>query len=59
MNTVAPETNEYEDTGKIFEMAICIEYKGKYKYGLEEPAKLSLKLVNDLLEVINDMYEEM
>lgn len=37
-----------EDTGKIFEMAICIAletpYKGVYKYDLEEPKKISQKL---------------
>jgi hypothetical protein len=37
-----------EDTGKIFEMAIClaygISYNGKYKYGMEEPEKLKTRL---------------
>jgi len=37
-----------EDTGKIFEMAICktygIEYKGKYKYGILEPTEISKSL---------------
>jgi len=37
-----------EDTGKIFEMAIClaygIPYDGKYKYGMEIPEKLKLRL---------------
>ncbi len=38
-----------ENTGKIFEMAICktynIPYIGKYKYGMEEPDILKDKLV--------------
>jgi hypothetical protein len=38
-----------EDTGKVFEMAICllygIEYNGKYKYGLDRPNTLKNKLV--------------
>lgn len=38
-----------EDTGKIFEMAIClaygIEYNGKYKYNMEIPEKLKLRLI--------------
>jgi len=37
-----------EDTGKIFEMAIClaygIPYDGKYKYSMETPEKLKLRL---------------
>jgi hypothetical protein len=37
-----------EDTGKIFEMAIClaygIPYDGKYKYDMEIPDKLKLRL---------------
>lgn len=37
-----------EDTGKIFEMAIClaydIPYDGKYKYSMEIPQKLKLRL---------------
>lgn len=37
-----------EDTGKIFEMAIClaydIKYDGKYKYSMEEPEKLKNRL---------------
>lgn len=37
-----------EDTGKIFEMAICLAYQtnydGKYKYSMEMPEKLSLRL---------------
>jgi hypothetical protein len=37
-----------EDTGKIFEMAIClaygIPYDGKYKYGMEIPEKLKPRL---------------
>ena len=37
-----------EDTGKIFEMAIClaygIHYDGKYKYGMETPEKLKTRL---------------
>jgi len=37
-----------EDTGKIFEMAIClafgIEYDGKYKYNIEDPEKLKERL---------------
>ena len=43
-----------EDTGKIFEMAIClaynIPYDGKYKYGMEEPEKLKPRL-SKLLEL--------
>lgn len=38
-----------EDTGKIFEKAICLAYNidfvGKYKYNLEEPAKLEKRLI--------------
>jgi hypothetical protein len=38
-----------EDTGKIFEKAIClvygIEYKGKYKYSVEEAQRLATRLV--------------
>jgi len=37
-----------EDTGKVFEMAIClaygIPYDGVYKYGLERPTKLKDRL---------------
>jgi hypothetical protein len=37
-----------EDTGKIFEMAIClaygIPYDGKYKYGMDAPEKLKSRL---------------
>jgi hypothetical protein len=37
-----------EDTGKMFEMAIClaygIPYDGKYKYDMELPEKLKLRL---------------
>lgn len=37
-----------EDTGKMFEMAIClaygIQYDGKYKYGMEIPEKLAPRL---------------
>jgi len=37
-----------EDTGKQFEMAIClaygIDYNGTYKYGMEEPEKLKKRL---------------
>ena len=37
-----------EDTGKMFEMAIClaygIQYDGKYKYSMEIPEKLKLRL---------------
>ena len=37
-----------EDTGKMFEMAIClaygISYDGKYKYSMEIPEKLKLRL---------------
>lgn len=37
-----------EDTGKMFEMAICltynIPYDGKYKYSMELPEKLKLRL---------------
>jgi hypothetical protein len=39
-----------ENTGKIFEMAICktynIPYVGKYKYGMEEPEILKNKLIS-------------
>ncbi len=39
-----------EDLGKIFEMAICllygIHYDGKYKYSLEEAAKLQSRIVS-------------
>jgi hypothetical protein len=38
-----------EDTGKIFEMAIClaygIPYNGKYKYGMEKPEQLKPRLI--------------
>jgi len=38
-----------EDTGKIFEMAICktygIPFVGKYKYGMEEPELIMNKLI--------------
>ena len=37
-----------EDTGKVFEMAICIckdiIYDGNYKYSIEEPKKLADRL---------------
>ena len=37
-----------EDLGKMFEMAICltfgIPYDGKYKYGMEFPEKLKVRL---------------
>lgn len=40
---------ETENTGKMFEMAIClaygIEYDGKYKYGLDLPNRLKPKLM--------------
>ena len=43
-----------EDTGKMFEMAICyaygIEYNGKYKYSMEIPEKLKPRL-SKLLEM--------
>lgn len=43
-----------EDTGKIFEMAIClaydIPYDGKFKYSMELPNKLKLQL-SKLLEI--------
>lgn len=46
--TIAKKTLHTEDTGKIFEMAIClaygIPYNGKYKYGMEEPEKLKARL---------------
>jgi hypothetical protein len=42
------KTIKTEDTGKIFEMAIClaynIPYNGKYKYGMEIPEKLAPRL---------------
>jgi hypothetical protein len=52
---IIPSVKEYdsmvlqtEDTGKIFEMAIClaygIPYDGKYKYGMEIPEKLKPRL---------------
>ena len=38
-----------EDTGKIFEMAIClvygISYNGKYKYNMEVPHSLKYRLL--------------
>ena len=47
-----------EDTGKEFEMAICmaygIEYNGKYKYGYEEPLRLSERLKK--LPPMNHIY---
>ena len=43
-----------EDTGKMFEMAICyaydIEYNGKYKYSMELSEKLKERL-SKLIEV--------
>lgn len=48
MATIQPNIISTEDTGKIFEMAIClvygIPYVGKYKYGMELPEKLKLRL---------------
>lgn len=48
--TISKKTLHTEDTGKIFEMAIClaygIPYNGKYKYGMEEPEKLKARLQN-------------
>jgi hypothetical protein len=44
-----------EDLGKIFEMAICIEYNipydGKYKYSLEDAMKIKDKFHNKLKSV--------
>jgi hypothetical protein len=41
-------TLQTEDTGKVFEMAIClaygIKYDGKYKYSMEDAEKLKEKL---------------
>jgi len=41
-------TLQTEDTGKMFEMAIClaygIPYDGKYKYSMELPEKLKPRL---------------
>lgn len=50
LTTTAPKGPlKTEDTGKMFEMAIClaygIEYQGVYKYGMELPKKLSARLV--------------
>ena len=46
--TQTPKKILTEDTGKMFEMAICltygIPYDGKYKYGLETPEKLKSRL---------------
>jgi len=43
-----PTILKTEDTGKIFEMAIClaygIEYDGKYKYDMDEPRALQPRL---------------
>lgn len=43
-----PNTLQTEDTGKLFEMAIClaygIPYAGKYKYSMEIPEKLKPRL---------------
>ena len=40
--------NLTEDTGKIFEMAICLAYgilyDGKYKYSMEMPEKIKPRL---------------
>ena len=45
---VASKPLKTEDTGKIFEMAIClaygIPYDGKYKYGLDKPELLKPRL---------------
>lgn len=45
---VEKKTLKTEDTGKIFEMAICmaygIQYDGKYKYCMEAPEKLKPRL---------------
>lgn len=49
---VKPEKRKLktEDTGKIFEMAICmalnIPYDGRYKYSTEEATRIKTKLVN-------------
>lgn len=48
-----------EDTGKIFEMAIClaygIPYNGKYKYSMETPEQLKPRLIKlvDLFPMCN------
>ncbi len=47
-NNQLPKKIETEDTGKQFEMAICltygIPYNGTYKYGMEIPEKLKKRL---------------
>jgi len=47
-STAATSVLKTEDTGKVFEMAIClafnIPYDGPYKYGLERPTKLKDRL---------------
>jgi len=46
-----------ENTGKIFEMAICktynIPYIGKYKYGMEEP-----DIIKDKLVLLKDYFPQ-
>ena len=45
---IQPKKVLTEDTGKIFEMAICLAYgilyDGKYKYSMEIPEKLKPRL---------------
>ena len=52
---IIPHTLQTEDTGKMFEMAIClaygITYDGKYKYGMELPNQLRTRL-----EPISSIY---
>ena len=54
LNEMQGKKLKTEDTGKIFEMAICmaydIPYDGKYKYSLEAAEKLKPRL-NQLLEL--------
>lgn len=48
LDIIQPKKVLTEDTGKKFEMAIClvygIPYDGKYKYSMEIPEKLKLRL---------------
>lgn len=53
-HVIVDKVLQTEDTGKIFEMAIClaydIPYDGKFKYSMELPNKLKLQL-SKLLEI--------
>lgn len=48
VSNVASSTLQTENTGKIFEMAICltydISYNGKYKYDMKQPNQLKSRL---------------